>query len=78
MKDFLSAREIIILEEAHKAARHKRQADRIKPILLLNGGYTYETTSHILRLDDTTTADMRKSMKKAELTDFLETIITEV
>src|SRR4029453_7741449 len=54
MKDFLAAREINILEEAHRAAQRKKAADRIKTILLLNEGFSYKTIAHILRLDDTT------------------------
>lgn len=54
MRDFLTTKEINILEEAHRAAQQKRQADRIKTMLLLNEGYDYGTIAHILRLDDST------------------------
>lgn len=54
MRDFLTAKEINILAEAHRAAQQKRQADRIKTMLLLNEGYDYGTIAHILRLDDST------------------------
>lgn len=43
-----------ILTEAHRAERDKRQADRIKTILLLNHGRTYAEVAQILLLDDST------------------------
>ena len=45
-------REIMI--EAHQAERNKRQADRIKTILLLDEGRPYSEITKILLLDDTT------------------------
>jgi transposase len=42
------------LIEAHRAERVKRQADRIKTILLLDDGRSYEEVAHILFLDDST------------------------
>ena len=52
VKDFLSRKEILILQEGHRASRQKRQADRIKTILLLNDGYSFAEISKILMLDD--------------------------
>lgn len=72
MKDFLTARKIRILEEGHRAAQQKREADRIKTILLLNEGYTYETIAHILRLDDGTIRRYYKEFKKEGIDGVLE------
>jgi transposase len=45
-------REILI--EAHRAERNKRQADRIKTLLYLDEGKTYEEIARLLFLDDST------------------------
>jgi transposase len=44
----------MILKEAHRAAQEKRHADKIKTILLLNEGWSYEQISKALLLDDST------------------------
>ena len=44
----------MILKEAHRAAQGKRHADKIKTILLLNEGWSYEQISKALLLDDST------------------------
>jgi transposase len=44
----------MILKEAHLAAREKRHADKIKSILLLNDGWSYEQIAKALLLDDAT------------------------
>ena len=50
----LSNKQRHILEEAHGAERNKRQADRIKTILLRHDGYSYQQIAKILLLDHTT------------------------
>lgn len=72
MKDFLTAKEISVLEEAHRAAQRKREADRIKTILLLNEGFSYQTIAHILRLDDTTVRRYLKEFKTEGVDGLLE------
>jgi len=54
MQHFLSETEQMILKEAHLAAREKRHADRIKTILLLNDGWSYDEIAKALLLDDAT------------------------
>ena len=54
MQGFLTAEEVMILKEAHRAAQSKKQADRIKTILLLNQGIPYEEIARLLLLDDST------------------------
>ena len=44
----------MILKEAHGAAQEKRHADKIKTILLLNEGWSYEEIAQALLLDDST------------------------
>jgi len=72
MKDFLQPEEVDVLEEAHRAAQQKRAADRIKTILLLNEGYSYETIAHILRFDDTTVRGYYQEYKKEGIDGLLE------
>jgi transposase len=72
MKDFLTAQEIEILEEAHNAAQRKREADRIKTILLLNEGFSYESIAHILRLNDTTVRRYFKEFTEHGIDGLLE------
>ena len=54
MKDFLTADEIKILKEAHRASKFRKNADRIKTVLLLNKGFSFEEVSQMLMLDDQT------------------------
>jgi transposase len=54
MANFLTRMEQMILKEAHLAAREKRHADKIKTILLLNDGWSYEQIAKALFLDDAT------------------------
>ena len=54
MKSFLTPGEIEVLREGHKACRKKRSADRIKTILLLDKGFTFEEVAEMLMLDDST------------------------
>jgi hypothetical protein len=44
MKDFLPAQEAINLKPAHKTEKDRKRADRIKTILALSEGLTYEQT----------------------------------
>ena len=53
-KDFLPDAEVTLLIQAHKKSKEKRVADRIKAILLLNKGFSYEEISELLLFDDST------------------------
>ena len=54
MVSFLTSDEISVLKMQHKKLREKRLADRIKSLLCLNQGYSYEEVSNILLIDDST------------------------
>jgi transposase len=54
MKDFLSAQEVNQLKATHRRGKDRKRADRIKTILALNEGLTYEETAKLLLLDATT------------------------
>lgn len=55
MKNFLSIDQIQELKQAHREAKKKKDiknTDKIKAILLINDGYSYEEIARILLLDD--------------------------
>ena len=51
---FLSKKEELELISSHRVQKDKRIADRLKTILSLNKGYSYEQISDLLLLDDNT------------------------
>lgn len=72
MKNFLTAQEVIILQEAHHDSRLRKFADRIKAVLMLNEGFTYEEIAKILMLDETTIRRYEKQFKKGGVDELLE------
>lgn len=68
----LSKRERRILEEAHLAERNKRQADRIKTVLLLHQGYAHREIAVILLLDDSTTRRYEQEYEAGGLDELLD------
>ncbi len=64
MKDFLTAKEIEILQEAHHSSRLRKSADRIKTILLLNQGFSYAQVAKMLLLGEITIRRYEKEYKK--------------
>ncbi len=63
--------EISSLKEAHKAAKKKRDADRIKAIILLGTGWTTIEVAEVLLLDDETIRNYIKRYKSGELNALL-------
>lgn len=61
MKDFLSEEQIIALRLTHKGIKDKKLADRIKAILYLHYGFSYEETAKLLLLDEAT---LRRYLQK--------------
>lgn len=72
MRDFLTAQEIVILKEAHHAAFARKNADRIKSILLLNEGFTYKEVARMLLLDGTTIRRYEREFKKGGVDELVE------
>ena len=72
MKDFLTAQEVLILQEAHHSSRLRKSADRIKTILALNQGLTYLETAKLLLLDDITIRRYEKEYSKRGIDGLLE------
>lgn len=54
MSNFLTSEQVLVLKQSHKGTREKRLADRIKAVLMLNSGFTYDQISQVLLLDETT------------------------
>jgi len=57
----LSAQEEIFLKTLHRSQKKKRQADRIKTILLLYKGFTQKEVAEILLLDENTIGQNKKN-----------------
>lgn len=72
MKDFLTAQEVLILKEAHYSSHFRKQADRIKAILALNKGLSYEQTARLLLLDETTIRRYEKEYRERGVDGLLE------
>lgn len=72
MKNFLTVQEVIILQEAHHGSRLRKNADRIKAILFLNQGFSYEETARLLMLDETTIRRYKKEFEKGGVDELLE------
>lgn len=72
MKDFLTAHEVIILKEAHHSTWHRKNADRIKAILLLHEGFSYAETGKILLLEQTTIRRYEKEYQKSGIDGLLQ------
>jgi len=71
MERFLTDAEESILREAHRAERVKKQADRIKAILWLNAGWSYEQIAQALFLDHTSVRRYEKIFRTDGLDELL-------
>lgn len=72
MPNILTNDQITSLKIAHKQARDKRSADRIKAVLALSEGYEYAEIAHLLLLDETTLRRYVEQFKKAGIDGLLE------
>jgi len=54
MSGFLTKEQITALRIIHRKSREQRVCDKIKAILLLNSGYSYEQIAEVLLIDDST------------------------
>lgn len=72
MRDFLTAEEIIVLQESHHDSRFRKQADRIKAILFLNQGFSFEQTARLLMLDEVTIRRYLKEFKALGVDGLME------
>src|SRR3989338_4612299 len=72
MKVFLTEEQVVILREAHYSCQKKKSADRIKAILFLNEGFSYEQTAKLLMLNDTTIRRYEKEFEKLGVDGLIE------
>jgi transposase len=63
--------EISSLKRAHRAAKKKRDADRIKAIILLGTGWAIIEVAEVLLLDDETIRNYMKRYKSGKLNALL-------
>lgn len=67
----LSQEEISSLKKAHRSAKKKRDADRIKAIILLGTGWTIRAVAEVLLLDDETISNYWKRYETGRLNALL-------
>lgn len=72
MKDFLSPDQVTALRLAHRSIKDKKLADRIKAILYLHYGFSYEETAKLLLLDGVTLRRYVGRYKEAGIDGLLE------
>jgi transposase len=72
MKDFLTPTQVIEYRKRHRKEKNKRSADRIKIILALNSGYSYEEVAALFLLDDETIRRHEKSFLESGLDGLLK------
>lgn len=72
MSEFLTDDQVTVLRAAHRTTRDKRLADRVKAILSLHAGYSYEDIARILLLDEVTLRRYVKQFQKRGVVGLLE------
>lgn len=68
----LTDQQIIELKRAHKQTREKRLADRIKAVLMVHFGFTYDQIRQALLLDEVTVRRYGKQYRENGITGLLE------
>lgn len=68
----LTEEQVTQLKLAHKQTREKRLADRIKAVLMVHGGFTYEQIKQALLLDEVTVRRYVKQFQKKGIDGLLE------
>jgi transposase len=64
MESFLTEQEVAEYKKLHKQYKLSKQADRIKAILMLNKGYSYEKIAELLLIDQDTVREWYKLHQK--------------
>lgn len=68
----LSEEQVTQLKSAHKQTREKRLADRIKAVLMVHGGFTYDQIRQALLLDEITVRRYVKQFQQKGVAGLLE------
>lgn len=72
MPKFLTDEQVLVLRSTHKTLRDKRLADRIKAVLSLSEGFSYEDIARILLLDEVTLRRYVKQFQEHGIDGLLE------
>lgn len=72
MGKFLTEEQIPMLRQAHRGTRDRKEADRIKTILLLDRGLSYQQVAELLLLDETTIRRYEREFEKRGIKGLLE------
>jgi len=72
MGEFLTEKQKIILQEAHHSSRFRKNADKIKTILMLDKGLSYAQIAELLLLDEMTIRRYEKEYKTSGVDGLLE------
>lgn len=72
MPNFLKEEDVLSLIAAHRKQKDKRLADRIKAVLMLNSGFTYDEIVKALLLDEGTLRRYFKTFQKRGVEGLLE------
>lgn len=70
--ELLTEQQIMELKVAHKQTKEKRLADRIKAVLMVHFGFTYDQIRQALLLDEVTVRRYGKQYRKSGITRLLE------
>lgn len=68
----LTEKQVIKLKLAHKQTKEKRLADRIKAVLMVHFGFTYDQIRQALLLDEVTVRRYLKQFQEKSITGLLE------
>ena|SRR3970040_82089 len=72
MESFLTPQQVIEYKKLHKQCKSLREGDRIKAILLLNRGYSYQQTAEILLMDEDSIRRWYQEYKTGGLKNLLQ------
>lgn len=72
MPGFLTDHQVLVLRNTHKTLHDKRLADRIKAVLSLNQGHSYDTIASVLLLDEVTLRRYVKQFQSKGIDGLLE------
>jgi transposase len=72
MSQVLHEEEMVILRKAHKLTRDKKVADKIKTVLAISQGYSYEEVAHLFLLDETTISRYVRRFKEEGVEGLME------
>ena len=72
MSQILTKEQVVLLKTTHKATKNKKLADKIKAILSLHAGYSYEDIAQILLLDEVTLRRYVKQFQSEGIEGLLE------